>query len=227
MALRIAEKNSNRVQMDGAEAPDLPPPETLRQEDEGLQVAATMTLTPEPRPQLQLTPARPQPAEMPEPPVRFATTSEVVEKLVVETEPDYAPVTPVEAEETPTGAPELIAAPPAFDEAPTLELPAPEPAIAERPGFVVVGGGGHNGFASEPLMVQPVEQDENAAALAASTADQVTVEPAPELQPAGATEATNAAQSQPEPLDEAISDLLKHLDETLDMIRSLRSGTSS
>jgi hypothetical protein len=38
--------------------------------------------------------------------------------------------------------------------------------------------------------------------------------------------ADDEPNGQPEPLDEAVSDLLKHLDETLEMIRSLRSGAS-
>jgi diguanylate cyclase (GGDEF)-like protein len=129
IAMKLAEKTSSRLQLDGAEAPAMPAPETLR---------------------------RPEPAP----------------SLVAMARDGDAAVAAAEAQIAAAQAAKATA-PPALH-----ALPAPAPNLT-----LVTNGNGHSEHAA-------------------------------------------AQVEMPEQLDEAVADVLKRLDETLSMIRSLRSGAA-
>jgi len=155
IALRIADNNANRVQLDGAEAPEMPPVETLRQPDEVVPLVAQVV----PEEPVQ----RPVPAaiaEVPQP--LFA---EHGESIGVDEEPPF----------------EVYA------------LQAPEPAVDEyAPSW----------HSEAPLSVLPKPH------------------PRPQLV------AMNASADKKDPIDTSVSDALKRLDETLDLIRSLKQRSA-
>jgi diguanylate cyclase (GGDEF)-like protein len=126
VALRVAEKNVSRVQLDGAEAPEMPPVETFREIEETdyeeleLEEAMQEEAAPEPAPTRLFAISGPPPHAAP-PDDRPATASA---ETTEENEPAFAP-TPLFA-----GRPDAIE----VDEEPPFEvyaLQAPEPAVDE------------------------------------------------------------------------------------------------
>jgi diguanylate cyclase (GGDEF)-like protein len=166
VAVRLAEKNPSRVQLDGAEAPDLPSPELMRKEDDEdeAQIGALAgqwlgaEAPDEERPGVWLT----QPAS-----VQYV----------------LAPAT--EGHLAPAPEPEELAA--SLNGAQT-------PALAGK-------------FDWQDLEASPMP------AQAALTTPEI---------PLAASDATEPSID-PEPTDDAVSGLLKRLDETLDLIRSMKA----
>ncbi len=210
VALRVAEKSSSRVQIDGAEAPDMAPPETMRRPDlevpeiaasaidETDEVEATPVSTPVVVPMLQ---PRMQPAiaQVVEP----ATVLEPVPVAPIPLPiPLYAP--PAPSISVPAAILEHQRAEQEPQEVPVLAL------VQERRPFAVVS----------PLPAPEVMPAVQVVAQPVMAAEPSEPEPAPEREPqpvmAGA-----ASSSAP---DDSMTDLMKHLDETLAMIRSLRTG---
>jgi hypothetical protein len=260
VALRIADKNSTRVQLDGAEAPDLPSPETLRQPEEALAQEAPQPFAIE------------APAEAAEAVAAGAAFEPAAAFEEAAAEATAAIV--AASEQAPAGEPVALEAASAASEAAGEEGVA-EPRAAEEPEEPAVY--------AEPIPFplermregssapEPAEAATGAAEAAAAAAasawetayrDDVE-EPQPlaaapqrdELQPVAASleavdgleelEAVAAeaegevpepilllprATARPEPAatvdaDASITDIMKHLDETLAMIKALRTGT--
>ena len=174
VALRIADKNANRVQIDSAEAPDMPPLETLRQPDEPEELAPLDAPAPFEEPVPLSAPA----AVLPEPQPLFA--HQEPQPLFAQQEPQ--PLFPV-----PDDSVEV-------DEEPPIEvyaLQAPEPAVDEyAPSW----------HSEAPLSVLP--------------------KPHPQLT------AVNGHSDKSDSIDASVSDALKRLDETLDLIRSLKQRSA-
>ena len=225
VALRIAATSTTRYQLDGAEAPELPPVEALRRDgDEEM----------------------PSPAETASPPavsspVAAAILDEAYADRTREAEPEEAQspaLAAVESMEAVWGeavAPESPAAEvePVLSSETTWESPAAEPvamseAVAETPAEPVV--------ASEA----PTTVSEFDAPYTPEQETVVTETPVPELEPVMASIATSEAAtategpfaepvaaaapvaSSAEPVDD-FEALLKQMDETLKMIQSVRS----
>jgi diguanylate cyclase (GGDEF)-like protein len=281
IALRVAEKTSTRIQLDGAEAPDLPSPETLRGEDdtasfekalsESLAAVEADAVLEQVQPQpvaatqadvagvaspaavAEQAPEAGEPERFAEPiplPVAFEAIAsaheappEVDEAWEEQREPEAAPYPepipfPVAsewkrevAEETAAGRDsQLVAA--SIEDAELSPVAEQERAEAEWPPFQTAASAQperENGEIAARL--EPVEEP---AAPVAERSDEgmrtvaATLEPAPEpvallapvAQAAAAAPGPDAAAS-----DAQIVDLMKHLDETLAMIKSLRTGT--
>jgi diguanylate cyclase (GGDEF)-like protein len=180
IAMRIAEKTTLRYQLDSAEAPELPPAETLR------------------RPEAEAEPA---------------LTAPVMEVALESLEAAPAPVAfqPVEAPAT-SHDEDIATLPSVVEEAQAVAAAAesmqredePEPAdrevtIASQPGLEPVASS-----------MAPVVE----AAISASET--------PAMEPAAAQPGYVASAGASEPLDD-IAELLKQMDKTLEMIRSVRS----
>lgn len=224
IALRLSDNNATRIQLDGAEAPEMPPVETLRQ-------AGPETAPPAPVLKTETT---------------AASALHVVEAPAAEIEPEATPVVVEElipATETASEAPEPVLA--------TVEeetgTPEPEPAEFPTPQLL---------YAAEEREEQAVESEEHADYSTHPDAIEVDEEPpievfayrAPEPavdvynnywqaeaplsvirrpQPAPRLVALNGgAAKQQEAVDRTISDTLKQLDDTLELIRSLKQRSA-
>jgi GGDEF domain-containing protein len=139
IALRIADKSITRVQLDGAEAPEMPPVETMRQPGEPEEEPAAAEAQAEPVPLI---------SRVMEEPV----------KLVVAAAP-AGPVATDEAievdEEPPLEVYALQAPEPAVDEyAPSWQTEAPLSVLPKphlKPQLVAMQGGADNGEKSDPI----------------------------------------------------------------------------
>jgi diguanylate cyclase (GGDEF)-like protein len=168
VAMRLAEKTPNRMQLDSAEAPDMPSPETLRQDA------------------------------------------------------DMAPSWTAEAQEAPHEEEPAVTA--------VVTLPDPVSRLG-APHLVLV----------ENMNGEEVEDDRALAAAAGNAPPPARPVLQPEPRPVSLTLVSNhtapfeadeiagkpAAGLEAPPLDNAVSDLLRHLDETLDLIRSMKSDAAS
>ena len=185
IALRLGQKNLNRMQLDTAEAPALPPPDRLRQAEAVVEAPADDAGEQEE----QVTVHLPESGSS----TAASVSQEPAESPAAESLPIEAPAIPAIPQNGVTPKTEAPAAPAeyplieAFEETQTLE---DQPAVASE---------------------EPAGSREPAAIAAA--------EPSPAQTALGELPAAEA-----EPLDDAVSDLLHHLDETLDLIRSLKSA---
>jgi GGDEF domain-containing protein len=196
IALRISDNNASRVQLDGAEAPEMPPAETLRQPEPVVVSQAIEAPASEPEieaaPVLRVVETPETVAPQPEPMVIVAETE--TEPVQTAPTPLFAVESqPVEAEAPPNYSdhPEAVE----VDEEPPIEVfayRAPEPAVDV-----------YNGYwqAEAPLSVIRRPQ------------------PAPRLV------ALNGGAHKTD-VDDAISDALKQLDGTLELIRSLKKRSA-
>ena len=168
IALRIADKNASRVQLDGAEAPEMPPVETLRQPAE---------------PETPIAAVAP-----PEPPVQLVVPVVAAE----ESQPRDVPATGTEPQPLFANQDAAIE----VDEEPPAEvyaLQAPEPAVDEyAPSW----------HFEAPLSVLPKPH------------------PRPQLV------AMNGGVDKKDSIDDSVNDALKRLDETLNLIRSLKKHSA-
>jgi diguanylate cyclase (GGDEF)-like protein len=217
IALRLADNNASRIQLDGAEAPEMPPAATLRQvaaDDEAVEAAPEPESTPEPiaLPTIRiLEPPTLEPVAVTE---EAAASSEAyaeeerepepvhlqaVEEPEVEAEPQVVAPTPLYAVETPGG--EAAAAPEPESQPATTEAEAPQPApvFAYRAPEPAVDVYNRNWQAEAPLSVIHRPQPEKTQVVAFNGATRAQV-----------------------PVDQAINDALKQLDGTLELIRSLK-----
>ena len=208
VALRIAGGSTTRYQLDSAEAPELPPAETLRREGIDEMAADTPTLTPPPPPAVNN-------------PVAAAIISEAYTDRASETTPIAESVTErVPAQElSPLGAvmasegPEAempVATPKA---APEIEVPAPatEPPVPDVETHVL---------ATEPA--KPATADTPIpewAAIIASAPESAIETPVMQVHEDAAAAETSSPAEGPDDFDA----LLKQMDETLKMIQSVRS----
>jgi diguanylate cyclase (GGDEF)-like protein len=182
VVLRIADKNTNRVQLDGAEAPEMPPAETLRQA-EALEDVEDETLAAE---------ALPEPIQLPVP--------------AILRHPAFA----AEERSEPLAPPQ-----PLFpDQVEVAEVPLPvtgEPAAGEPEPAVVYAV-----KAPEPPVSDHVAPWQSEAPLS------VLPQPHPRSQLAAVPEASQTGDA----IDASVNDALKRLDETLELIRSLKKRSA-
>ncbi len=235
IAMRIAEKSPDHLKIDTAAAPEMAPGETLRrnvaEEPDAAEVseaATRLNLEPQAR-QLHILSetdgdalegmdeaaleagVAPEPVSVEESaPVAPMTVAPVAETPVAEAETPAVVATeapqPVEAEQPEPSIWDEVEAEPAL--APVIAFeprvaaePASEPATAEQPQPV-----------AEPVMAEASEPEPVAVAVQAPV--MVASVESPEAKPEAETPAS---------FDDEIAGLLAHLDETLDMIRTMKS----
>jgi GGDEF domain-containing protein len=218
VALRISASSTTRYQLDSAEAPEMPPAETLRREN--VEVEAVLPV-----------------AEMQPPPV---VTNPVAAAIVDEAYAERAreAVTEVVQPVVETRGDEGIAVPIVASEEPIEAAPAPEP-IMETPlepvAFAPVAPVDADLLPErfyEPV-VGSVALPEPAARVAVEPpvpAPEEPVEVAAELVAPRIVESAPVALAQPIQVATEVSDdfeaLLKQMDETLKMIKSVRSSAA-
>jgi diguanylate cyclase (GGDEF)-like protein len=180
VALRLADKNSTRIQIDGAEAPGMPPLETLRRETQPDETNAASEVLSEQATEGVSTVRAEQEEAAPSQPVPLRPYAAMIEAAMQE---------------------------------PVAEEMAPEELLAEP-----------------PALSTEIEDDKNfEIAAAAAEAEPVLSSEAEQAGPEARTAPTpitpladkNGAAEQ----DASMDELMKHLDETLAMLRSLRTGT--
>ena len=213
VALRIADNNANRVQLDGAEAPEMPPAETLRQ-PEAEEIAAEPVSQPAPAAALALRIVEPlasvhaetepvltiaEPAaKEPEPP--FAVPTPLI--AAKEPEAPFAASTPLHAvERQPAAAAEPHGS--AHPDATEVDETAPAGLFAYRAPEPAVDVYNNSWRAEAPLSVirRP--------------------------QPTKKLVALNGGVSKSEPpADDVLSNALKQLDGTLELIRSIKQRSA-
>jgi hypothetical protein len=213
VALRIADNNANRVQLDGAEAPEMPPAETLRQ-PEAEEIAAEPVSQPAPAAMPALRIVEPLATVHPEPD-RVLT---IVEPTAEEPEAPFAVPTPLIAAKEPEAP---FAAPTPF------HAVEPQPAAAAEP-----HGSAHP---------DATEMDETAPArLFPYRAPEPAVDvynnswraeaPLSVIRRPQSTKklvALNGGVSKSEPpADDVLSNALKQLDGTLELIRSIKQRSA-
>jgi GGDEF domain-containing protein len=203
IALRIADGNPSRVQMDGAEAPEMPPVESLRQlrqeHDEAMiSIKSVPTIDVVTAPSLYL--LEPESADEP------------AELVAVEVQADEAAVSEPQLISTPTSAEEQPAAEPDVTE------PAPTPIYAvevdEEPPLEAYAEAGPE----LPSVVYSNKFWQSEAPLSVLPGPSTT----PQLVVLNSHEETKHA----EPVDNSINDALKQLDDTLALIRSLKKRSA-
>jgi GGDEF domain-containing protein len=223
IAMRIAEKSPDHLKLDTAAAPEMAPVESLRrryaEEDEmPLSEAATaLNLEPQARQlhvlatgdsgegdegELSMLAEAAEPSREPEfepeeaTPPQLETVSPIATRASVYEQPQPEPVSQ-QPEQTPHLEPEPV----------TLPEPELAPVIAFESRLA----------AEPPALSEPVTSQ----AMQSESAAAAPVELEPVLSEAAQPQPTTAAE--PASLDEDITDLLAHLDQTLDMIRTMRT----
>ncbi|HLF79477.1 MAG TPA: GGDEF domain-containing protein [Dehalococcoidia bacterium] len=195
IALRLADKNSSRIQIDGAEAPNLPAVETLRREDASAAIDADANA----------------PAVVAEavPSARALIAAAAAEPVVEEDEP---------APEMETGmGPEQADGPMPIPLRPYFTV-SDAPAAQDEE----VGEPAEEEFAlPEPIPFSAFVDTQPTLEETPAGVEEMDAEPV--LEPP--VQITAFAKQPAELQDESMDDLMKHLDETLAMIRSLRTGT--
>jgi diguanylate cyclase (GGDEF)-like protein len=203
VALRLAEKNPNHVQLDGAEAPDMPAPESLRREDEGevyVDSLAGKWLGAE-------APEEEQPRIWLQAAGQSAVATEA-DASVMPAEPLVQLAEPTVAESMPQGVTSM--------------------ADASQDGGALAGPSVHD--EAEAVAAQTWVATESAGGTTATEPDAARVEASQRPGPLSDEQAavvghshSPAEAAQPDPFAE----MLKRMDETLAMIRKLKSGAKS
>jgi GGDEF domain-containing protein len=231
IALRLADNNANRVQLDGAEAPEMPPAETLRQPEAEAAIAKTEAI-----PTAKLEPVAEPLLQAVEPiaidettdaPVILHTPELAAEEPIklrpAEAEPAAGPESPQpilasldeadsEAAEAESAPIPLFAADAAPDELPNYSTHTDAVEVDEEPPFEVFAY-----RAPEPA-VDVYDRDwQTEAPLSVIHRPQ----PIPRIVPLNG----RASVSEP-PVEDVVKDALKQLDETLELIRSLKQRSA-
>jgi diguanylate cyclase (GGDEF)-like protein len=199
IALRIADGNASRMQLDGAEAPEMPPVETLRQPE---------------APQIVATPA-----------VDSETAAAPVLRVLEESNAETG--SPVQVSEGPlTGTPQPLLA--SLSDETTAKPDAAEPATPQ-PLFAVGAQAENDADTTEQAPGEVFAYRAPEPAVGVYNKSWETEAPLSVLsrpKPAPRLVAVGGASKQPEPVDEVISNALKQLDDTLELIRSLKQRSA-
>jgi GGDEF domain-containing protein len=260
IALKISDNNASRVQLDGAEAPEMPPVETLRQLEELESAPAETQATPvadvEPIESPALRIVGPESGEMVEhEPVTTPEEPVVLQTVESQTSDEGSAEPPVSEPETPQPILAAVEEPPVeVEPEPIRAIEEPAAAKPVEPAIVI----------EEPVEVKADTEPEVAPIYAVETPPDYSMDPdaievdeepplevfayrAPEPaidvynrdwqteaplsvirrpQPAPKLVAVNAGTSQEPPVDNVVNDALKQLDDTLELIRSLKQRSA-
>jgi diguanylate cyclase (GGDEF)-like protein len=204
IALRIADGNPARVQMDGAEAPEMPPAESMRQlrleNDE---------------PDIQIKPA----AEID---VATAPSLYLVGSESAEEPAETVAAEAMETAAAPVSESETISTPATAEEQPVAEPEATEP--APSPIYAIE-------VDEEPPLEAYVQAEHELPSIVYSnkfwqSEAPLSVLPSPRLAPQLVALNSHGEAKRSGPVDDSINDALKQLDDTLALIRSLKKRSA-